>query len=223
MRVRCVWATHPLWPWAAARCKGVNPFSWDTSAGDPEDSSSFTRSDRERRTSSPREDVTFCSKAPPTAQEGWTTFIFFICWQSSRFITICSIVIFLLVENVTVVFVGFHPHHKVALKIMNTGPLKRNIFLNDCGRCFLTFKQTVNQEDDSSEPCTTVAHELQPHTDCLLFLNNEKKKKPKKTAPHAFAGRLAENPRKTDQRMDCEEPERGGGEVGQLCSSLQHT
>ena len=39
---------HLLWPWAAAKCKGVNPFSCDTSAGDPEDSSSFTHSDGER-------------------------------------------------------------------------------------------------------------------------------------------------------------------------------
>lgn len=38
---------HLLWPWAAAQCKGVNPFSWDTSAGDPEDSSSFTHSDKQ--------------------------------------------------------------------------------------------------------------------------------------------------------------------------------
>lgn len=39
---------HLLWPWAAAKCKGVNPFSCDTSAGDPKDSSSFTHSDGER-------------------------------------------------------------------------------------------------------------------------------------------------------------------------------
>lgn len=38
---------HLLWPWAAAKCKGVNPFSWDTSAGDPEDSSSFTHADKQ--------------------------------------------------------------------------------------------------------------------------------------------------------------------------------
>lgn len=40
---------HLLWPWAAAKCKGVNPFSCDTLAGDPEDSSSLTQSDKERK------------------------------------------------------------------------------------------------------------------------------------------------------------------------------
>lgn len=83
------------------------------------------------------------------------------------------------------------------------------------------FKQTVNQKkkNDSSEPRTTVSHELQPHTDRLLFLNNEKKK----IALMPLQDGEQKIPGKTDQRTDCEEPERGGGEVGQLCSSLQHT
>lgn len=40
---------HLLWPWAAAKCKGVNPFSCDASAVDPEDSSSFTHSDKDTK------------------------------------------------------------------------------------------------------------------------------------------------------------------------------
>ena len=43
-----VWA-HLLWPWAAAKCKDVNPFSSDKSAGDPENSSSFTHSEDKRQ------------------------------------------------------------------------------------------------------------------------------------------------------------------------------
>lgn len=97
----------------------------------------------------------------------------------------------------------------MALNFTNGGPLKRNIFLNGSGCCFI----------DSSEPRTTVSHEPQPHTDRLLFLKNEKKK----IALMPLQDGEQKIPGKTDQRTECEEAERGGGEVGQLCSSLQHT